>query len=129
MVHVISLGAKENHGTVNPKRGQVFLNEEGARVTLGNAGDIKDELWYLDIGASNHMTGDREDFAKLDTGNTWRVHFEDGSVIEIRGPDAILFITQDYRHCILTNVHFIPRLGSNIISTGHLDEVRCEVTI
>lgn len=40
-------------------------------------------LWYLDNGASNHMTGFREKFTMLDENVTGSVHFEDGSTVKI----------------------------------------------
>nr|GFA86106.1 zinc finger, CCHC-type [Tanacetum cinerariifolium] len=44
-----------------------------------------DSLWYLDIEASNHMTGVREHFKELDEKVSGKVRFGDGSYIEIKG--------------------------------------------
>ncbi|GJY42076.1 ribonuclease H-like domain, reverse transcriptase, RNA-dependent DNA polymerase [Tanacetum coccineum] len=44
-----------------------------------------DSLWYLDNGASNHMTGMREHFKELDEEVSGKVRFGDGSYIEIKG--------------------------------------------
>nr|GEU44449.1 zinc finger, CCHC-type [Tanacetum cinerariifolium] len=46
-----------------------------------------DSLWYLDNGASNHMTGIREYFKELDEKVGGKVRFGDGSYIEIKGKD------------------------------------------
>nr|GEX65952.1 ribonuclease H-like domain, reverse transcriptase, RNA-dependent DNA polymerase [Tanacetum cinerariifolium] len=46
-----------------------------------------DSLWYLDNGASNHMTGVGEHFKKLDEKVNRKVRFGDGSYIEIKGKD------------------------------------------
>ncbi|GJU85621.1 zinc finger, CCHC-type containing protein [Tanacetum coccineum] len=46
-----------------------------------------DSLWYLDNGASNHMTGVREHFKDLDEDVSGKVRFGDGSYIEIKGKE------------------------------------------
>ena len=37
----------------------LYLEEEKAQVNLTQEGDAKEGVWYLDSGATNHMTGDR----------------------------------------------------------------------
>lgn len=41
--------------------GEAFLNEENVNPQLKTKGDgvSKSNMWYLDTGASNHMTGDK----------------------------------------------------------------------
>jgi hypothetical protein len=41
----------------------------------------------------------------------------------------ILFAGKDGSHRLLMGVYFIPRLTSNIISLGQLDEARCDICI
>lgn len=49
-------------------------------------GDLRStDHWYLDNGASNHMTGDRHKFRDLDETVTGKVRFGDGSAVEIQG--------------------------------------------
>lgn len=105
--------------------GHVMLNEELAQVKLGEREDIGDEVWYLDTGASNHMTGACKIFSELDTGRRNSVKFDDGSILDIQGRGIVVFMGQGGEHCALTNVYFIPRLKSNIISISQLDENGC----
>jgi hypothetical protein len=44
----------------------IFLNEEKAKVVPGRETDPVDSIWYLDTGASNHMTRERASFLELD---------------------------------------------------------------
>jgi hypothetical protein len=57
------------------------------------------------------------------------VKFGDGSRVEIRGRDTIVFKCQNGAHRALADVYFIPKLRSNIISIGQLDERGCKVLI
>jgi hypothetical protein len=56
----------------------VMLNEERTKVVPASNGEPRDAAWYLDTGASNHMTGDRSVFAELDEAITGSVRFGDG---------------------------------------------------
>jgi len=85
--------------------------------------------WVLDTGATNHMTGFRDAFSDLDTGVVGTVRFGDGSVVRIKGRGTILFSCKNGEHRTLGNVYFIPRLTTNIISVGQLDEVGFKVLI
>jgi len=58
---------------------------------LTGGGASSGYLWYLDNGASNHMTGDLEKFKTLNDEITGKVKFGDGSMVEIKGKGTILF--------------------------------------
>jgi hypothetical protein len=62
---------------------RVLLNEECARVQFCHHDDDADAMWFLDTGASNHMTGDADVFAELDRRVLGTVKFGDGSYIDI----------------------------------------------
>lgn len=54
-----------------------------------------DNVWYLDNGASNHMTGNRAYFSKIDESITGKVRFGDDSCIDIKGKGSILFMSKN----------------------------------
>ena len=56
----------------------VFLNEQQAEITPGAINASRETTWFLDTGASNHMTGDCSVFAELDESITGTVRFDDG---------------------------------------------------
>jgi len=102
--------------------GRVELDEPRARVNLGRAEEEAEELWYLDAGASNHMTGNRVAFSELDTGVVGTVKFGDISGVDIQGRGTVVFQCKNGEHKALTDVYYIPKLRSNIVSIGQLDE-------
>lgn len=103
----------------------ILLNEEGIRPILETGAKekgIESNLWYLDNGASNHMTGERRKFRELDEGITGQVKFGDGSTVKIEGKGSVVFKCKNGEERVLNEVYFIPTLCSNIISLGQLSE-------
>ena len=105
----------------------VFLNEEKVKLDTFETSLDKSNVWYLDNGASNHMTGDRSYFTTLDETITGKVKFGDDSRIDIKGKGSINFIFKDGAKKRMSNVYYIPALRSNIISLGHATEAGCEL--
>jgi hypothetical protein len=102
----------------------VYLNEDRV-IPVPSV----DGLWYLDTGASSHMTGERGMFSSLDESVRGKVRFGDGSVVEICGRGSVVFQCLTGDHRALGDVYFIPALRSNIISLGQLDENGSKITI
>jgi len=96
--------AVEGHGKALKA---VNLDEPRAQVHLGHVGDEQEQRWYLDSGASNHMTGSKETFFELDGNVTGTVKFGDGSMVAIRGRDTIIFRCQNGEHRALMDVYYI----------------------
>ncbi|GKB80072.1 zinc finger, CCHC-type containing protein [Tanacetum coccineum] len=88
-----------------------------------------DTLWYLDNGASNHMTGVREHFKDLDEDVSGKVRFGDGSYIEIKGKGSIVIECDDKKQRIISQVYYIPDLKSNLFSLGQFTEIGCKVVM
>ena len=68
----------------------------------------QEQRWYLDSGASNHMTGSKAAFSELDDDVTGTVKFGDGSRVAIRGRGTIIFKCQNGEHHALMDVYYIP---------------------
>jgi hypothetical protein len=85
------------------------------------------DVWYLDNGASNHMTGDYQKFRDIDSTVGGKVRFGDGSTVEIHGKGSILFQGKSGDQWLLLDVYFIPKLKSNLISLGQLTEIGYKV--
>jgi hypothetical protein len=92
-------------------------------------GDSSGDMWYHDNGASNHMIGDPRKFISLDEGIIGKVKFGDESTIEIKEKGTMLFQCKTGDQWALTEVFFIPRLRSNLISLGQLTEIGHRVVL
>ncbi|KAJ9560132.1 hypothetical protein OSB04_005292 [Centaurea solstitialis] len=101
----------------------VLLNEDKVFPSRNEAKNEKGEdIWYLDTGASNHMTGVKEFFAELDETITGQVRFGDGSKVQIKGKGTILLECRNGEQQVIQDVYFIPALHSNILSLGQMTE-------
>ena len=63
----------------------VYLNEQKVNPSVFEADLDMENIWYLDNGASNHMSGNRVFFVNLDETITGKVRFGDDSRIDILG--------------------------------------------
>ncbi|KAK1419880.1 hypothetical protein QVD17_29300 [Tagetes erecta] len=105
---------------------KVFLNEERVIPKKFQSEPKDKNVWYLDNGASNHMTGNRMFFSELNERITGKVKFGDDSCVDIHGKGSILFEGKNGEQRLMTNVYFIPELRNNIISLGQTTEGGCE---
>ncbi|XP_066323991.1 uncharacterized protein [Miscanthus floridulus] len=107
----------------------VNVDEMHAQVHQRRVGGEQEQRWYLDSSASNHMMGSKAAFSELDDDVIGTVKFGDGSRVAIQGRGSIIFRCQNGEHRALTDVYYIPKLRSRIISIGQLDERGSEVLI
>jgi len=63
----------------------VYLNEKNCNPEKYESNTDADDIWYLDNGASNHMTGDKRYFSSMDNTITGKVRFGDDSRVDIMG--------------------------------------------
>jgi hypothetical protein len=110
-------------------RSLVHLVEEKVFTHFSDEEKKDSKRWVLDNGALNHMMGVRDAFAELDSNIRGTVKFGDGLVVDIEGVGTVLFIYKNGEHRSLTGVYLIPKLTTNIVSFGQLDEIGYEIVI
>ncbi|KAL8157792.1 hypothetical protein AgCh_002484 [Apium graveolens] len=106
------------------ERKELLLNEQEVIPKLKMNEETKEtsNLWYLDNGTSNHMTGLRSKFKELDERITGQVKFGDGSLVDIKGRGNVVFKCKNGEEIVFRKVYFILTLCSNIISLGQMAE-------
>jgi hypothetical protein len=102
---------------------EVEIHEEKVFTHLDEEKELNAETWVLDTGVTNHMSGCRASFMKIDTTVLGTMHFSDDSVAQIEGREAIMFMCKNGESRSINKVYFIPRLTTNIVSVGQLDEI------
>jgi hypothetical protein len=90
--NVEPVGMRTTHHVVHLNEKKVFpaVREEDKNV------------WVLDTGASNHMTGQREALVSLDVSVRGTVRFGDGSRVQIEGIGSVMLQTKQKGHKVLT---------------------------
>jgi hypothetical protein len=69
------------------------------------------------------MTGDLEKFRELNSAISGKVRFGDNSTVEILGRGTIVFQGKSGDQWVLSDVYYIPKLKSNLVSLGQLTEL------
>jgi hypothetical protein len=114
----------------SPSATLLHLDEPRAHALIGDgSSNDKTDGWFLDTGATHHMTGQREFFTELDSNVRGSVKFGDASSVEIKGVGSVIFTVESGEHRLLTGVHYILTLRNSIISLGQLDENGSRVEI
>ena len=119
------------HGKFLPQQDCALLIEDNVWPELhqANCAPPPSTTWYLDNGASNHMTGDRNKFQNLDERYSGSVKFVDGSSMKIQGKGTIVFGYMNGEQWTLEEVYYIPKLCSNLVSLGQLTESGHKIVI
>ena len=107
---------------VNQKNvGYIHDKEEDNSETLLLAcyGDINN-VWYLDSGASKHMTGNKYLFSSLEESDRGQVTIGDAKAYKIQGMGEIIFKTNSGAFEKMSEVYYVPGLQCNLLSIGQL---------
>ncbi|GJV97011.1 retrovirus-related pol polyprotein from transposon TNT 1-94 [Tanacetum coccineum] len=114
----------------SPKRTEEKTNlvtepqvEESGILLMAHEEQISevDTMWYLDSGASNHMSGQKDLFVEMTEVVQGHVSFGDASKIDVKGRGKIRFL-QNGKESTIEDVYYVPAIKSNILSLGQLTE-------
>ena len=99
------------HEQSNNDQGLLFL-------TLNVQESSTEEIWYLDSGCSNHMTGRKDIFISLDESHQNVVKTGDNKKLEVKGKGNILV-----KHNLLSVGQLLIR-GHDVIFKDNICEIR-----
>ncbi|XP_074378564.1 uncharacterized protein LOC141720109 [Apium graveolens] len=84
--------------------------------------ESKKNVWYLDSGATNHMTSHKYLFMEIDETISGEVTFGDSLKIPVKEKGTITIMSKNDEKKYINYVYYIPALKNNIISLGQLVE-------
>jgi hypothetical protein len=108
---------------------EVEIHEEKVFDHLDEEKERDAGTWVLDTGVTNHMSGCRVAFTKIDTAVLDIVRFGDDSVARSEGRGTVMFMCKNDESRSFDGVYFIPHLTTNIMSVGQLDEIGYKIVI
>ncbi|CAL9016699.1 unnamed protein product [Prunus brigantina] len=95
---------------------------------VGEKEAVKEELWFLDSGCSNHMCGKREFFSDFDGDFREKVKLGDNSSMDVMGKGKVRMLVNGFVQ-IITGVFYVLGLQNSLISIGQLAEKGLEILI
>ena len=79
--------------------------------------------WFLDSGASFHMTGDKSLFNTLEEEDLEiLIAMGNDEKYSVSGVGTVIFQRDHGAHLTLTNVKYVPRLKRNLVSIAMLED-------
>ncbi|KAJ0576790.1 putative RNA-directed DNA polymerase [Helianthus annuus] len=78
----------------------------------------KVKTWFMDSGASNHMTGNLESFIDMNDSFKLTVKLGDKKPLNVEGKGTVIMYTSDTDFKLLENVYYVPSLEYNLLSVG-----------
>jgi hypothetical protein len=86
-------------------------------------------IWYIDSGASSHITGIQEHFSDLrDTEVRIDISLGDNRIVIVAGIGTVSFRRENLPPILFTDVLFIPGMKKNLISVSTLHDRGFEVS-
>ena len=78
------------------------------------------DIWYLDSGCSNHMTGNAELFSYLDESVQTEVTLGNNNKVTVLGKGTINILTKQGEQKVMPDVYYVAGLKHNLMSIGQL---------
>lgn len=94
-----------------------------------NEGKIVSDIWYLDIGCSNHMTGNKDWLVDFDSSKRTSVKCASSKSMVAEDMGNIMLQRENGKVVIIENVFYVPRTSYNLISIRQLIEIGFFVTM
>jgi len=88
---------------------------------IEHQGSSIEEVWFLDSGCSNHMSGNEEWFTDLNKNFKNTVKLGNDSRLTVTGKGNVRMKVNGVTQ-VITDVYYVPELKSNLLSVGQIQE-------
>ena len=82
--------------------------------------EITHDIWYLDSGCNNHMTGNLNLFSSLDNSVQNDVRLGNNVQVTVLGKGNVDFLTKQEESKYILDVYHVKGLKHNLLSIGKL---------
>lgn len=118
----------------NKEKANTVSNEnKDSEICFGvnNENVVNHKGWYIDSGATSHMTSNRKFFKSLHSCNNENLRLANGDYVEIHGVGEGNIICQNdkgkYKNITVKDVLFVPSLEESLLSVKRLAEKGIQV--
>jgi hypothetical protein len=80
------------------------------------------DLWLLDSGCSNHLTGNKDLLSCIDSSLSSNITLGNDSLVKVQGKGIVHILTKQNVKKDINNVYHVPNLKHNLLSVGQLIE-------
>lgn len=99
------------------------FDQEMALMAGQDTGDTCSPLWYIDSGASRHMSGVQEQFSELNPrANQQNIILGDDRAVRVAGVGEVAFRRESLAPLRLTDVLYVPGLRKNLVSLSCIED-------
>lgn len=120
------------HNQANQIQGKEnYAKEDDSVLQLAQNGDnaTSKKLRHLYSNTSKHMWGHKEIFTKLNKKVNGEVSFDDASMVQVSGVGKILIKLKNGSQQYISNVYYVTKMKTNILSLRQLMEKGYDIQI
>ena len=96
------------------------ISQDNVLLACNMAEINSDDIWFLDSGCSNHMTGNIALFFALDQSVQSQVTLGTDSKISVMGKGEVKIFTKKGEKKTIADVYYVPGMKCNLLSIGKL---------
>ena len=93
-------------------------NHDAAFIMCNVGEEGSPEIWYLDSGCSNHMSGNETLFSFIDKSFKSEIKMGNNGTLQVVGKGSIMVRTKKGEKKEIKNVYFSPGMKHNLMSIG-----------
>jgi hypothetical protein len=121
--HYASDCRKKQHDMSNRQNANVTrenISQNNVLLACNMAETNSEDIWFLDSGCSNHMTGNIALFSALDKNMKSEVTLGTDSKISVMGKGEVKIFTKQGERKTIADVYYVPGMRCNLLSIGQL---------
>eukprot|EP00253_Pinus_taeda_P002234 PITA_02234 len=121
--HYASECRKKQHDMRNRQNANVTrenISQNNVLLACNMAETNSEDIWFLDSGCSNHMTGNIALFFALDKNMNSEVTLGTDSKVSVMGKGEVKIFTKQGERKTIADVYYVPGMRCNLLSIGQL---------